>query len=184
MNIISGPDQSTQTPEPLSAERLTDVEKFRRTLEDAASAVVEAQADEIAREVVTAVWNAVDDERGRIADGWRAQRDKLLAEVERLKAENHATWDAHGKRFLRYAQTIHELRAERKQLKAEVERKVARVAELEAQVERLRNAVRDSYRTAMHEAEQARDYDRVAALRLELRNEEDAWQADDTKAGA
>ena len=70
---------------PQATEPLADVEKFRRTLEDAASAAVEAQADEIAHEVVTAVWNAVDDERGRIADGWRARAEKAEAEAERLR---------------------------------------------------------------------------------------------------
>lgn len=168
--------------------------------------------------------DATDDQRRADIGTMFTAREALaalLAEVARLKAVNRSTWDAHGDLFLGYAQTIHDLRTERDELKARnaelqeskeagervivrmsgearrleaelvsrqeriaeladrAETAEARVAELERPEIERRVKVRDSLRTAMAEAEQAGDYDRVDSLRQQIRDLDD----EDAKAG-
>lgn len=80
-------------------------ETFRRILEEAAESAVSGHADSIASDVVAAVWNAVDDERGRLREdnellrksreataGIIASRDSELASIRQRLAALHTKY--------------------------------------------------------------------------------------------
>ncbi|MFJ4808532.1 hypothetical protein [Streptomyces longwoodensis] len=67
-----------------------NVDQFRRTLEDTIETEISSRVDDIARDVVTAVWNAVDDQIGEhrqyVEDAGQA-RDFARRQTERIAAK-------------------------------------------------------------------------------------------------
>lgn len=59
------------------------VDRFHRTLEDAVENELSAQSETLARSIVATLWNACDDERGRLAE----ENRRLRAEVAELRTK-------------------------------------------------------------------------------------------------
>ena len=67
----------------------TTPDQFRRTLEDAVETTLAEHADETARAIVTTIWNATDDERGRLIE----ENQHLTAELTAYRALDLADVD-------------------------------------------------------------------------------------------
>ncbi|MGW0904963.1 hypothetical protein [Streptomyces sp. NPDC002853] len=68
----------------------TRLDQFRRSLEGSVESEISSHADEIAPDVVTAVWNAVDDQIGahrQYADDAGKARDFAQRQVEHIAAK-------------------------------------------------------------------------------------------------
>lgn len=64
-----------------------DMDRFRRTLEDGVENELNANAEQLTKSIVATLWNACDDERGRLLE----ENEKLSSELERAKRPSYSS---------------------------------------------------------------------------------------------